>query len=243
MSFARKSCVFWPWAMPAKAQYLPFKEDAREHQHVRQKPRLAQREPPLHHLRDLSRPGTLTQVRRYVAAHMKSSATRGSNGRPPLTSAAAVTGESSPRAAGGMAAAVVIRDHLDVFVTVSPIELVLEAEIGKMDRLVEVRQVVLARPLLDFARVPVRSPVTVRTAAVVLLEPLLVLALEIVLQDDATDVRAFLAKPLLGTQVRADTATRRASARAAGSHPRGTPDDARRRGLDDGIRAGRVRVP
>ena len=62
-----------------------------------------------------------------------------------------------------MAAAVVIRDYLDVFVTESSIELVLEAEIRKVDRLVEVRQVVLARPLLDFARVSVRSPVTLPT--------------------------------------------------------------------------------
>src|ERR1700754_5003050 len=115
--------------------------------------------------------------------------------RPPAaTSAACVTSESSPRAAGGMTAAVVVRDHFDVFVTVTPIELVLEAEIGEMDRLVEVRQVVFARPLLDLARIPIRSPVAVRPPAVVGLEPLLVLPLEVVLQDDATHIPALPAK-------------------------------------------------
>jgi hypothetical protein len=100
-----------------------------------------------------------------------------------------------------MAAAVVVRDHFDVFVTMTPVELVLEAEIGKMNRLVEVREMVFMRSRFDLARVAIRPPVTVRSAAVVLLEPLLVLPLEIVLQDDATDVRALLAKTFFGAQV------------------------------------------
>ena len=102
-----------------------------------------------------------------------------------------------------MGTAVVVRDHFDVFVTVTPIELVLKPEIGEVDRLVEVREVVLVRPGFDLARVAIRSPVAVWPAAVVLLEPLLVLPLEVVLEHDATDVRALLAKPLLGAQVRA----------------------------------------
>jgi hypothetical protein len=100
-----------------------------------------------------------------------------------------------------MAAAVVLRDHFDVFVTVTPIELVLETEIGKMNRLVEVRQVVFARPFLDFSRVPIGSTVAVWAAAVVFLEKALVLSLQIVLQYHAPDLRALLAQTFLGTQV------------------------------------------
>ena len=36
-----KSVLFWPWTMPAKAQYLALNEDARVQQDVEQEPRLA----------------------------------------------------------------------------------------------------------------------------------------------------------------------------------------------------------
>jgi hypothetical protein len=58
-------------------------------------------------------------------------------------------------------AAIVLRDDLDVFITLPAIEFVLEAEIGEVDRLVEVREVVVERPFLDLARVTIRSPVAV----------------------------------------------------------------------------------
>ena len=60
-----------------------------------------------------------------------------------------------------MRAAIVLRDDLDVFITLPAIEFVLEAEIGEVDRLVEVREVVVERPLLDLARVTIRAPVAV----------------------------------------------------------------------------------
>ena len=72
-----------------------------------------------------------------------------------------------------------------------------------MDRLIEVRQVTLAGPGFDISGVPIRSPVTVWPPAICLLQPLLVLALEFVLEDDAADVRALFPKTLLFTQVRA----------------------------------------
>ena len=76
-----------------------------------------------------------------------------------------------------------------------------------------------------------------------LLQPLLVLALELVLEDDATDVRALLAKPLLVAQVGAiELGVVRQLAR---------PADAgverllarRRRGRGGGLPAGGGRVP
>ena len=97
--------------------------------------------------------------------HRNSSATRGSKPRPPLPTAAAaasVAPESRPRDARGVGAAIVLGDDLDVLVTVASVQLVLDAEVGEVDALVEVRQVVFARPLFDLARVPIRSSVAVR---------------------------------------------------------------------------------
>ena len=80
--------------------------------------------------------------------------------------------------------------------------------------LVEVRQVVFAGPPFDLARITIGPSVAVWPAAVVLLQPVLILALELVVEDDPTDVGAFLAKALLtaGTRHRA---MRRATTRAA----------------------------
>jgi hypothetical protein len=98
-------------------------------------------------------------------------------------------------------APVVVGENLDVLVPVAPVYLVLETKIGKMDRLVEIGQVVFERPSLDLACIPIRSPLAVGAPAVVSLQPLLVLPLKVVLQDDAADLRALLAESLLGAQV------------------------------------------
>lgn len=65
--------------------------------------------------------------------------------------------ESGPRAARRMGAAIVLGDDLDILVTVVPIDVVLDAQVGEMDRLIEVREVVVAAagPLLDLASVAV----------------------------------------------------------------------------------------
>jgi hypothetical protein len=92
-------------------------------------------------------------------------------------------------------------DHFDVLVPVAPVEIVLDAEVWKVDRLIEVRQVVIPRPLFYLAGVPIRSSVAVGASAIVLLQPLLILALELVVEDDAADVAALVAKPRLFAQV------------------------------------------
>jgi hypothetical protein len=53
---------------------------------------------------------------------------------------------------------------------------------------IEVRQVVLARPVADLVLAAVGSSVAVRSVAVVVLQELLVLAFEILLEDDAADL-------------------------------------------------------
>jgi hypothetical protein len=97
--------------------------------------------------------------------------------------------------------AVVLGHDLDVLVAIESIELVLDAEIRKVDRLVEIRQLVFVRPSLDVALIPIRSPVAVRPTAIVFLQPLLVLSLELVLEDDSANVSALFAEPLFRAQI------------------------------------------
>ena len=54
---------------------------------------------------------------------------------------------------------------------------------------------------LDFARVAIRPPVAIRLAAVVSLEPLLVLALEVVFENHTANVCPLSAEALLSAQV------------------------------------------
>ena len=87
-----------------------------------------------------------------------------------------------------MSAAVVRREQLDVLVVLAAVDLVLDAVIGEMHLAIEVRQVVLARPVADLFLAAVRSSVAVWSVAVVVLQELLVLAFEILLEDDAADL-------------------------------------------------------
>src|SRR5262245_27652698 len=116
---------------------------------------------------------------------------------------AAVAPESRPRDARRVRAAVVLGNDLDVVMPIASIERVLDPKVRKVDALVEVRQVVFARPLLNLARVPVRPAVAVGPPAVVLLQPRLVLALQFLFEDDAADVGALIPKPFFLAQVRA----------------------------------------
>src|SRR5438445_3348574 len=86
---------------------------------------------------------------------------------------------------------------------VAATELVFDAEVREVDGLIEVRQVVFARPFFDVASVAIRSSVAVRPAAIRLLKPFLILAFEFVVEDDAMDLRALLTEPLFLTQIRA----------------------------------------
>jgi hypothetical protein len=63
-------------------------------------------------------------------------------------------------------------------------ELVLDSEVGEVDPVVEVRQLVFERPLRDLSCVPIRSPIALWPAAIVLLKECLVLALKLLLEDD-----------------------------------------------------------
>jgi hypothetical protein len=65
------------------------------------------------------------------------------------------------------------------------------------------RKVVLDSPTMNLFRRSIRSAVAVRSAAIPLLEELLILALEFIVENDAADARAFAAETLGSVRVRA----------------------------------------
>ena len=78
--------------------------------------------------------------------------------------------------------------QFDVPVKFSPINLVLDPVVGKMNLVVEIRQIVFARPVSNLVLVAARSAVAVGPVAVGFLQKLLVLALQILFEDDTLDL-------------------------------------------------------
>ena len=79
-------------------------------------------------------------------------------------------------------------NHLDVDVVPAAVGiLVLDARIREMHLVIEVRQLVLACPFLDLVRVAIGMAVVVVADAITFVQPLLVVALELVVQHDAID--------------------------------------------------------
>jgi hypothetical protein len=64
---------------------------------------------------------------------------------------------------------------------------ILDAGVGEMHLLIEVRQVVLARPVLDLFAAPIRAAVAVSITAIPLLKEALVLAFQLAIELDAKD--------------------------------------------------------
>ena len=103
-----------------------------------------------------------------------------------------------------MRPAIVRRDDLDVLALPSTIRLlVLDADVGEVDLVVEVRQVVFVRPFANLIGRAIGMAVVVVVVLVALVEPALVLALQLVVEDDALDVRTALQETRLGLFVRA----------------------------------------
>jgi hypothetical protein len=69
--------------------------------------------------------------------------------------------------AGGMSAPVVFREQLDILVVLASVDLVLDAVVREVDLRVELRQVVLARPVTNLVPVTVRTTIAVRPPTVV----------------------------------------------------------------------------
>ena len=105
--------------------------------------------------------------------------------------------------AGGVSAAVVRRKELDVLVKLSAIELVLDSVVGEMNLVVEVRKVVVVRPLRDFSGFTIGAAIGIVAIPITFVEPPLVVALELVVEDDTIDAGAAVREALRLTKVRA----------------------------------------
>ena len=77
-----------------------------------------------------------------------------------------------------------------------------DPNVWEMDMSIEVRQVVFERPALDFTLRPIGSAVGIRVAAIALVEPLLVLAFELVVESDVLDASVAVQKAIDLVQVR-----------------------------------------
>jgi hypothetical protein len=86
-------------------------------------------------------------------------------------------------------AAIVRREQLDVLTELPAIDFVLDAVVGEVHMVVEVRQIVFARPVSDLVLVATGPAVTVGAVSVVLLQELLVFALQVLFENDTPDLK------------------------------------------------------
>src|SRR5439155_5769271 len=114
----------------------------------------------------------------------------------------AIAGEARPRDAGAVSSPIVRRDDLNVLALPAPVRLlVLDADVGEMNLVIEVRKVVFVGPLANLIGRAIGVAVVVLVVFVPLVEPPLVIALELVVEDDAVDVCAALEQACLGLVV------------------------------------------
>ena len=101
-----------------------------------------------------------------------------------------------------MSPAVVPGDDLNVLVALATVTvLVLDPRVREMDAPVEVGQLVFSSPRPHFMLVSVRPAVAVRTATVPLLQEPLILSLQLVVQDNASNAAAAAPQAPLGAKV------------------------------------------
>jgi hypothetical protein len=87
-----------------------------------------------------------------------------------------------------MGTSIVDSQNLDIDMVVAPVYLlVFDPHVGEVDLVVKVREVVLTRPFLDLMWFPIRPSIGIVPVRVTLVEPLLVLALELVVENHAVD--------------------------------------------------------
>src|SRR6185436_19262701 len=92
---------------------------------------------------------------------------------------------------GGVCTAIVRRRDLDVLSVAAPVRpLVLDAKVRKLHALFEHGQLAFPGPLRDLVACPRRASVAVLPVTIPLLQEALVVALELVVEDDACDARA-----------------------------------------------------
>jgi len=101
-----------------------------------------------------------------------------------------------------MPAPIVDRRDLDILVLASPVELlVFDPHVGKVDLVVEVREVVFAGPFLDLMRIATGPTAAVLAVSIPLVQPFLIVALELVVEGDSVDACFALSEPLRLPQI------------------------------------------
>ncbi len=94
------------------------------------------------------------------------------------------------------------RDNLDVLMVVAALDVpVLDPQVREMHLLIEVRQVVLVRPIFNLPVGSVGVPVVVVPLPVPSVQPFLVLALQFIVEDHALDLGTAFREPVGRLQV------------------------------------------
>jgi len=96
-----------------------------------------------------------------------------------------------------MGTTVVLRQQFDILMALASLPLALNAEVRKVDAVVDVGQLMIVRPTTDLLLVAVRTSVAIRSVTLGGLEKLLILPLQVLFEDDASDldVAVLVSKP------------------------------------------------
>src|SRR5713101_185934 len=117
---------------------------------------------------------------------------------------AAIGRETGPGSGRSVRPPIVDGRDLDILVIPPPIGLlVFDAQVREMDLVIEVREVVFVRPFLDLVRVAIGPTIAVVTVPITLVEPLLVLTLELVVEGHPIDACPALREAFGFSEVRA----------------------------------------
>jgi hypothetical protein len=101
-----------------------------------------------------------------------------------------------------MRAPVVDRDDFDILMIPASVELfVFDPQVREMNLVVEVREVVVARPFLYLVRLAIGPTAALLAVSIPLVQPSLILALELVVEDDSFDACVALGEPLRLLQI------------------------------------------
>ena len=103
---------------------------------------------------------------------------------------AAIAGEPGPPNAGAVRAAIVLGDDLHILMPLFAIAVsIFDSEVREVHFLVEAGKTMLARPLADFFVAPIGMTVVVGAVTITLMNPALIVPLELVVEDDVFDAR------------------------------------------------------
>jgi hypothetical protein len=113
-----------------------------------------------------------------------------------------IASESRPGGATGVGAAVVASHDLEILIPRAAVAVfVLDSGIREPDVPIVVRQFMLSRPSCNLFGLTVRPAVAVLLAAIALVEESLIVALQLVVEDDAPNPTAIAAETLFGALV------------------------------------------